>query len=109
MKTIKVLFLLIFLLTVTALADYEEIKKLSLSADGIKELKIDCGAGYLEIKGVEGLTSIEVEAEIYIEGMRKSKAEDFIEKNMQLSLRDRRNTARLISTFEHSGFSFGLF
>jgi len=109
MRIIKFLLAMILLLSVTASADYEETKILNLSADGIKELQIDCGAGYLEIMGVEGLTAIEVEAEIYIEGMKRSKAEDFIEDNMNLSLRERGKSARLISTFEHTGFSFGLF
>ncbi len=109
MRTIKFLFALILLFAVSAFADYENIQILSLSADGIEELEIDCGAGYLQIKGVEGLATIEVEAEIYIEGMKKSKAEDFIEDNMNLSLRDRGKTARLISEFDNSGFSFGLF
>ncbi|RKX19989.1 MAG: hypothetical protein DRP51_06495, partial [Candidatus Zixiibacteriota bacterium] len=109
MKTIQILFSLILLLAATAFADYEETRNLNLSAEDIEELKIDCGAGYLQISAVEGLTAIEVEAEIYVEGMRRSKAENFVEDNLNLSLRERRKTARLISTFDHSGFSFGLF
>ncbi len=87
MTTIKILFSLILLLTATAFADYEETKSLNLSAEDIEELEIDCGSGYLQIKGVENLNTIEVEAEIYVEGMRRSKAEDFIEDNLNLSLR----------------------
>ncbi|RKX17140.1 MAG: hypothetical protein DRP51_11375 [Candidatus Zixiibacteriota bacterium] len=109
MRTIKFLISLILLFAVSAFADYEDTQILSLSADGIEELQIDCGAGYLQIKGVDGLATIEVEAEIYIEGMRKSKAQDFIEDNMNLSLRERGKTARLNSNFDNSGFSFGLF
>ncbi len=109
MRTIKFLISLILLLAVAAFADYEDTQILSLSADGIEELQIDCGAGFLQINGVEGLATIEVEAEIYIEGMRESKAQDFIEDNMNLSLRERGKTARLISNFDNSGFSFGLF
>jgi len=109
MKALQFLFLLVLFFGVSAFADYEETKMLNLSAENINELEIDCGAGFLQIKGVDGLDEIQVEAEIYVEGMKRSKAEDFIEDNMNLSLRERGKTARLISNFDNSGFSFGLF
>ncbi|UCD93796.1 MAG: hypothetical protein JSU69_08475 [Candidatus Zixiibacteriota bacterium] len=93
-------FTLIFALPV--FADYVETRDLTIPAEDIRELMIDCGAGYLEIEGVENLKNIEVEAEIVIGGLSRRKAQDFIEDYMVLSLEGKRGRARLDSFFEHS-------
>ena len=50
-------------------------RSLKLPAEGITELSVDAGAGSLDIRGEEGLSSIEVRAEIYssLSGRRKAR------------------------------------
>jgi DUF4097 and DUF4098 domain-containing protein YvlB len=103
MRIIKIISALLFTMTSAAFADYLDNKQLSLDANNIREFVINCGAGSLQIQGFDSLKTIEVEAEIVIEGMSKSKAESFIEEHMVLSLEKKRNYARLNSDFEDSG------
>ncbi len=58
----------LFLLSSFALA-VQEVKTLTLPSEGIVRLEINCGAGFLNVKGVEGLQSVEVKAEIYARGV----------------------------------------
>ena len=63
----KVLYLFMLLLIVNLCngrADYSETRTLNLSAQGINDFEIDCGAGSLEIVGIEGAKEIVVKAEI---------------------------------------------
>ena len=68
------LFLILALLPTMALADtYRETRSLELTAGGVKELKVSCGAGSLKMKGIDGTGFIRVVAEI--EADNSSKAE----------------------------------
>ncbi len=107
MSRIIAVGVLVFFLAASALADYSTTKTMELSTDGIDKLKINCGAGYLEVQGIEGMTTIEVEAEIIIEGVKKKKAEEFVEENMELELEKQGKYARLTSRFEDSKSFFG--
>ncbi|MEW5923153.1 MAG: DUF4097 family beta strand repeat-containing protein [Candidatus Zixiibacteriota bacterium] len=92
-------------------ADLIEDRELSLSAEGINAFEIDCGAGDLIVEGVEGLSNIEVRAEIIIEGMKDSRARDYIDKYLRLELVQKHGRAVLNSYFDRSMptslFSFG--
>lgn len=92
-------------------ADLVEDKELNLSAEGITVFEIDCGAGDLIVEGVEGLSNIEVKAEIIIEGMKPSRARDYIEDYLRLELVEKHGRAFLNSYFDKSMpsslFSFG--
>jgi DUF4097 and DUF4098 domain-containing protein YvlB len=90
-----------------AQADYIDTRTLEISAEGVDKLKIDCGAGYLDVEGVEDTEMIIVEAEIVIEGVSKSKAEEYVEDNMTLTLEKKRNYVELESGFESSSSIFG--
>ena len=99
------LIMFIFPLAVSV-SSYGGSRNLSLSSEGISQMVIDCGAGFLELKGVEGLNEIRVKAEI-IAGKRKGeKLREYIEKNVELSLEKEENRAVLISKIDHSSFSF---
>ena len=99
------LIMFIFPLAVSA-SCYGEIKKLSLPFDGVSEMEIDCGAGFLVLKGVEGLDEIIVKAEIIAGNRKGDKLRDYIEENVELSLEKEGNKAVLISKIDHSSFSF---
>lgn len=77
---------------------------LSLKAGGIEYFEIDCGSGYLKVKGIEGLKQIEVEATLVTKGIDDEDLEEFKEKYVTLKLEQNGKKARLISEIT-SGFS----
>ena len=77
---------------------------LNLQAEGIKLFEIDCGSGYLRVKGVEGLKQIEVDATLVTKGIDEDDLEEFKNKHVKLKLEQDGKKARLISEIK-SGFS----
>lgn len=104
----KIIFFTLFFLCASLSLAYQEVRNLSLPAEGIKKLEIDCGSGSLTVSGQEGLTSISAEAEIILEGQSKDKAQKFIRERVTLSLEKQGNRAILISQMKErfSVFSF---
>ena len=102
------LIMFIFPLAVSA-KTYGEIKELSLSSEGISAMNIECGAGFLKLKGVEGLDEIKVKADVIAGNKKGKELDEFIEENVELSLERHGHRAVLISRIEPSGFSFSLF
>ena len=99
------LVMFIFPLAVSA-KSYGETKNLSLPSDGISEMEIECGAGFLKLRGVEGLDEIKVEADIYAGNKKGEKLRKFIDKYLELSLEKHGDRAVLISRIEHRHISF---
>ena len=90
--------LIFLLLPALALAGtVQEIKQLDLSIQGIDRLVVSCGAGLLDLNGVEGRDKIRVTAEIEVEDLQKEDFQKFFEKNVRLNLEKRNNKALLIS------------
>lgn len=103
MKTIRlvlVTIILLFVLLVAAGFAFEAEKALSLPGEGLKELRIECAAGRLEVVGVEGLDRIEVRADINAEGVDSDEMEEFLEERVRLSLEKRGDRAVLVSRIE---------
>lgn len=94
------------LLSATFAFSYQEVKELSLPAEGIKVLEIKCGAGFLEVQGREGLGKIEVTAEIVVKGASEEEAQKLIRKRAKLSLEKKGERAILVSNIHHSGSFF---
>jgi DUF4097 and DUF4098 domain-containing protein YvlB len=105
----RIILMAVFFLCTSFTFAYEDVRNLSLSAKGINELSIDCGAGFLKVNGQKGLTEIKVEAEIVLEGKSEKDAEEFLKKYLDLSLEKRGSRAVLTSDFKEyrSIFSFG--
>jgi len=80
---------------------FEKTERMSLSADGIDKLVIDCGSGFLYVAGDEALRSIEVEAEIIVKGKRDKDIEDYVKNNIKLELKKQGNKAVLVSLFKN--------
>jgi len=74
---------------------------MSLSAAGIDRLVIDCGSGFLHVSGEESLRSIEVEAEIIVNGKRERDMKDYVEENVKLGLKKQGSKAVLVSMFKN--------
>ena len=96
MKLILSLLVLIFSTTLFS-REYSETKHLELSAKNIEEFNLDCGSGFLRIKGVEGLEKIKVEAEIVVKDVRKDDVQEFINRRVTLELEERGGKAYLKS------------
>ncbi len=100
----KFLFL-VALLAMSSLAfSYQAEKNLTLPADGILKLSIDAGAGSLKIEGVEGLSSIEVTAEIIVRGLSDRRIDDFLNDHLLFSLKKEGAEAVLNGYFKSDHF-----
>ncbi len=96
MKYLTVLILT--LLPVLTLAEAKHHNRhLELPAKSINLLVLNCGAGFLDLKGVDGLDKIVVAAEIEIEDIKKNNLQNFFEKNIVLKLEKQENKAILRS------------
>jgi len=99
-KILLAIFVLLFLFFATPAFAHEETRELTLSAEGITLLDVDCGSGFLEITGKEGLTRIEVQAEIIVKGMSTKRAKNFIKDKLKLTLEKNGQRAQLVSKFK---------
>lgn len=102
----KFLFLGLFLLCAVLCFSHEEVKSLTLPASGIETLMIDCGAGFLDVEGREGQDVIEVSAEIVLKGKTEKRVQEFIKKNVTLTLEQKGSRAILLSKIKQK---FSLF
>jgi len=103
MKLGKILVLFIFLFgCVSAGFSYQAEKefKLNLQAEGIKTFEIDCGSGYLKIRGAEDLDRIEVTANLVVKGIDEDEIKEFKADHVTLTLGKKRGKAVLISKIE---------
>lgn len=98
-------YLALVVLIVSSVSAQEQTKKLVLDAKGIESVEIDCGAGFLSVRGDENLSSIEVEAEIFVRGLRNRDFEDFVKDHLDLSLEKHSNSAVLIARFDNDSRS----
>jgi hypothetical protein len=96
----EILWLVLFVFCASLAFSFETKKNLSLSAEGIKKLDIDCGSGFCFVTGDDSFRSIEVEAEIIVEGRREREAEEYIKENVKLELKKQGSKAVLVSQFD---------
>lgn len=88
--------------------DYREDRSLSIDAQGLEAMRIDAGAGSLDVQGIDGLEEIEVRATIVVPDTTDEKARKHIEKAMELSLERRGDEATLISDFDNGFWGNGM-
>ena len=94
--------LLVFLLTISSWSgEYNMERELTLDAQAIKLLEIDCGAGFLKVSGMQNTKEIKVQAEIYVSDIDRDHAEEFLEKTVRLYLEQDDDRAILESEFEY--------
>lgn len=97
---------LILMVTSSLCYGFEETRTLTLSADNIETLAIQCGGGSLEISGVEDQQQIDVEAVIIIENVDAEKVQEILDKHLNLSLAKQGTKAVLTSVYEDRDRSF---
>ena len=107
MRTALLLTLLVAVLPAAAAADYEEVRDLSLNAEGIRALRIDAGAGSLSVTGVAGSSTIVVQAIVRVPGADAEEARKIIESGLVLSLERDGERAVLESWFEQGSWFSG--
>ena len=91
-------FCILVLLPVFAVAaSMTETKELSLSADGIDTLMVNCGAGSFNIQGASGQGKIKISAEIEVEDPGQVNFQEFLQTNVKLTLEKQGNEAVLHS------------
>ncbi len=104
MKAKILLFILAFLVLISLGFPAEDVKTLNLPALGIREFRIECGAGSLSVVGSESLSAIEVTATIRTGDIDDDEKESFYEDHVRLSLDKKGDTAVLVSHIEDHGF-----
>jgi Toastrack DUF4097 len=87
--------------------DYQEIRELDLSANGLARLTIDAGAGSMDVTGVAGLDKIMVVATIVVPDKDEDHAVRVIQKKMRLSLQRNGDDAELEARFKSGLMSVG--
>lgn len=87
--------------------DYEEIRDLSLNASGIDSLRIEAGAGSLEVTGVSETDTVVVKAIIQVQDEDEDDAREIIESDLVLSLEKDGNRAELKGYFEDGSWLSG--
>jgi len=101
----KVLLITLLILCTTAAFSFEKVQDLSLNTEGIHTLKIDSGSGFLKVTGNESLRAVEVKAEIIVKGKSDKDADEYIRKNVVLTLEKNGDKAILVSKFKNKLFS----
>ncbi len=102
---VVVITLLVFF--VSTLLAFETEKALTLASAGLRELRIDSGAGALKVTGSAAVDKIEVRARIHAEGLDDGERADFLADHVTLTLEKRGDRAVLTSDIEsHGGFFF---
>lgn len=105
MRRLLMTVIAVFGLVQSAAADYEEVRELTVPAEGIGTLRIEAGAGSLSIRGSSSTDAIIVVAQIQVPGADENEAREIIADRMILELERSGSRGELTSTFE-GGFRF---
>ena len=109
MKKFFLFVLLLFVIGWTVGFAAQSRESLSLAAAGLKALHLDCGAGYLKVRGVDGLEQIEVSALLDVRGVADSELASFKKEYVTLKLEKDMGRAVLIAKIESDFFLAKLF
>ncbi|MCX6557711.1 MAG: DUF4097 family beta strand repeat-containing protein [Candidatus Aminicenantes bacterium] len=99
----KIVFLIVLLLAVGWSVGFaaQSRESFTMAAADLKVLKIDCGAGYLKIQGVDGLQQIEVSAVLDVEDVADNELADFKKEFVTLKLEKNSGRAELTAKIEN--------
>ena len=90
-----------------AMAEYTEIRELSVDASGADLLELETGAGSLVVEGVAGLDTVEVEARILVDVISDSKGRKLAEEKATLELGRSAGKIRLTADFQNGDWAWG--
>lgn len=102
----KLVFLIVLLLVIGWSVDFAAQKRetLTLDASGLEALRVDCGAGYLKIQGVDGLERIEVSAILNVDDIDDDELAEYKKEYVTLKLVKSSDRAELTAAIDE-GFS----
>jgi len=100
MRSYIVMAILLASFSGAAAGDYTEVRDLTLDAGNLEKLIIDAGAGSLDVTGVVGLDRVEVRATIVIPDVDDDDGKKIVAKELNLSLSQVGEAAKLKSLFE---------
>jgi hypothetical protein len=100
MKKTTPMILLIFFAGMASAHAAQSRETLTLAADGLKTLRIDCGAGYLKVQGVDGLAQIEVTAVVAVGGIADNELDAFKKEYVKLTLKKVDDRAELLAAVD---------
>jgi hypothetical protein len=98
----KITFFVLFAFCLSWAFSFEKTDRMSLSAQGVDKLVVDCGSGFLTVTGEDSLRSIEVEAEIIVKGKRDEDIAEYVKNNIKLELKKQGSRAILVSLFKNT-------
>ena len=107
MRSYILITLFVASLAQAAWNEHTETREMQLDAGGVRILEIDAGAGSMDVKGVQGVDSIIVNATIVVSDSDEDDAVKLIDSKMKLSLENHGNRAVLVSDFERGMFGSG--
>jgi DUF4097 and DUF4098 domain-containing protein YvlB len=81
------IFTLIFIPAVALTATIQETRQLSLPAEGVDTLVVNCGAGSFNLRGADDRREIKIAAQIEVEDFEAAKFQKFIQNNVRLTLK----------------------
>ena len=94
-------------LAAPAIAEYAEVRELSVDASGADLLEMETGAGSLIVEGVAGLDTVEVDAQIVVDVISDSKGKKLVEKKARLELDRSGGKIRLTADFKNGDWAWG--
>jgi hypothetical protein len=82
---------------------YDDVRDLSLNAEGLNGLEVEAGAGGMSITGVAGTDTVVVEALIGVQGEDADRAREIIESDLVLTL-EREGDRAVLKAYFKSGW-----
>ncbi len=95
-------------LTLLFSKEIKNTKNLNMDAQSVNELKIECGAGFLKVRGNDDADRIVVKAEVEMDVSSQDEMNELLDKYLNLSLEQKGDRAQLKSSIDIPGsvFSF---
>ena len=98
---VRAVLVVLFIPVLAFAGSIENTQHLELSIKDIQSIHIICGPGSLDVFGVEGSDRIKVTAAVKISGITQNKLQDFLDRHVLLSLKNRNRKAILQSEFKN--------
>jgi hypothetical protein len=98
---VRAVLVVLFIPVLAFAGSIENTQHLELSIKDIQSIHIICGPGSLDVFGVEGSDRIKVTAAVKISGITQNMLQDFLDKHVLLSLKNRNRKAILQSEFKN--------
>jgi DUF4097 and DUF4098 domain-containing protein YvlB len=97
--SVRAVLIILFLPVLAFAGSIEDTYRLELPIQDVRTVVIACGPGSLDVFGVEGADTIKVAATIAVSGITQDMFQDFLDRHVVLSLKERHRRAVVQSGF----------